>query len=364
MNILYDYQTFALQSRGGISRYFFELIRRVAERRDHDVHLFMGLHINEYGLEQFRDRFRRFAGVKMPKLRHTLGLRLSTDEVLFRRFARSVGPGVYHQTYFYDPCPEWKGRRVVTVYDMIYELYPHDYATDDPTARNKAIAIQKADWVICISEHTRKDMIRLLNVPEQKTSVIYLGNSLTANVPSPALVHSPYLLYVGKRGGYKNFRTALQAFAREPILHTQFSLVCFGGGKLTREEEGLMTALGVKEKVFLHDGDDFMLANLYTHAAALIYPSLYEGFGIPPLEAMHYGCPVVVSNASSIPEVVGDAGLYFDPLSEEDIAEKLKAVVLDSSLRSTLIARGKERVRQFSWEKCASETLMVYERLQ
>jgi glycosyltransferase involved in cell wall biosynthesis len=364
VRILYDYQTFTLQARGGISRYFYELIRRVAESKAHDVYLFMGLHINEYGLERSRDLFRRFAGVKMPKLRHTLGLRLRANELLFRRFAHSVGSGVYHQTYFYDPNPEWKGKRVVTVYDMIYELYPHEYDANDPTSKNKALAVQKADWVICISEHTRKDLIRLLHVPEEKTSVIYLGNSLTASVESSPLVNSPYLLYVGKRGGYKNFKSVVRAFAQTPILHKQFKLVCFGGGSLTRAEYGFMSSLGVSDKVELRDGDDLMLANLYTYASALVYPSLYEGFGIPPLEAMYYGCPVVVSNASSIPEVVGDAGLYFAPMSEDDIAEKIKAVVLDTSLRNSLIERGKERVRQFSWEKCASETLMVYDRLQ
>ncbi|MCW5896057.1 MAG: glycosyltransferase family 4 protein [Bacteroidetes bacterium] len=362
MNILYDYQTFALQSRGGISRYFSEIIPRIASVCDVDA--FMGFHINEYGLEQSRKSFRRFFGIKVPELSHTLGLRLKMNEIFFPKFAKKIGSGIYHQTYFYNPLEEWRGKRVVTVYDMIYELFPHEYDADDPTARNKAVAVAKADWVICISEHTKKDVVRLLHVPEERTSVVHLANSLTISADSARLVGSPYLLYVGKRGGYKNFKMLLLAFAHASSLHKQFKLVCFGGGAFSKEERELMVSLGVTARVESRDGNDDALANLYMHASAFVYPSLCEGFGIPPLEAMQYGCPVVVSNASSIPEVVRDAGIYFDPMAEDDIAAKIESVVSDTALRSTILSRGKERVRQFSWEKCATETLKVYERLQ
>lgn len=362
MNILYDYQTFALQRRGGISRYFYELIRRVAD--EHDVDVFMGFFINEYGLEASHKMFRRYFGIKVPELRHTLGLRLKLNEFLFTRFADKVSGGIYHQTYFYNPVTHWSGKRVVTVYDMIYELFPQDYAANDPTAQNKAIAVRNADWVICISEHTRKDLIRLLTVPEEKTTVIHLANSLTENVHAPAITSEPYLLYVGKRGGYKNFVSVLKAFAGTPRINTQFKLVCFGGGRFTQEEQDMIASLGVVNRVETCEGNDAMLANLYTYASAFAYPSLCEGFGIPPLEAMYYGCPVVASNVSSIPEVVGDAGLYFDPMSVDDISEKLQSVLSDTQLRALLISRGKKRVQEFSWEKCTAETLKVYERLQ
>lgn len=126
----------------------------------------------------------------------------------------------------------------------------------------------------------------------------------------------------------------------------------------------MIASLGVVNRVETCEGNDAMLANLYTYASAFAYPSLCEGFGIPPLEAMYYGCPVVASNVSSIPEVVGDAGLYFDPMSVDDISEKLQSVLSDTQLRALLISRGKKRVQEFSWEKCTAETLKVYERLQ
>jgi glycosyltransferase involved in cell wall biosynthesis len=359
MNILYDYQTFTLQAQGGISRYFFELIQRIG--RNAHVSVFMGVHINDCGLERSRDEFRQFFGFKMREIPHTLGLRLWLNAFLLSRFANRMNDGIYHQTYFYNHLPHWKGKRVVTVYDMIYELYPKDYDANDPTATNKAAAVNRADRVICISEHTRRGLIEILRVPEEKISVVYLANSLTCEVQSPAVLSTPYLLYVGKRGGYKNFKTLLRAFARASALRREFKLVCFGGGDFTKDERELMNTLEVSEQIEIRTGSDAMLANLYKHASALVYPSLCEGFGMPPLEAMHYNCPVVVSRASSIPEVVADAGVYFDPSSEEDIAEKIQLVVSDTSLRSTLVARGAERKRQFTWDRCAEETLKIYE---
>ena len=362
MKVLYDHQTFSLQQHGGISRYFYELIRRMSN--DADVSLFMGFHINDYGLEQSRSLFSRFFGIKLPLIPHTLTLRLMLNAFLLERFAARINTAIYHQTYFYNLVQGWKGNRVVTVYDMIYELYPQDYDVDDPTAKNKEIAVAQADFVICISEHTRQDLINILHVAPEKTGVVYLANSLMCEVLGSRRIASPYLLYVGKRGGYKNFHKLLTAFAHTPVLHCHFTLVCFGGGDFTPMERELMKHVDMNAQVQFVTGSDEVLANLYTYATAFIYPSEHEGFGFPPLEAMHYGCPVVVSNASSIPEVVGDAGVYFDPSSEADLAQKIQTVVSDDDLRSTLIRRGRARERLFSWERCARETLAVYKRLQ
>ena len=109
--------------------------------------------------------------------------------------------------------------------------------------------------------------------------------------------------------------------------------------------------------------DDSILNSLYKNALAFIYPSIYEGFGLPPLEAMIRECPVAVSNTSSIPEVVGDAGLYFNPNSIEDISHALSRIIFDDSLRETLISKGQERVKQFTWTNCAVETRKIYENL-
>ncbi len=122
-----------------------------------------------------------------------------------------------------------------------------------------------------------------------------------------------------------------------------------------------MRAAGLRESQVSHfSGDDGLLRHLYANAAALVYPSLYEGFGIPPLEAMTVGCPVICSNVSSIPEVVGDAGLYFDPSSVEAMRDAMERLVSSSRIRTDLIARGRERSKLFSYDRCAEKTMDVY----
>jgi glycosyltransferase involved in cell wall biosynthesis len=178
------------------------------------------------------------------------------------------------------------------------------------------------------------------------------------------VVTVPYLLYVGSRRYYKNFKALLQAYALNQQLSDEFKLVCFGGGRLSLAEKAEIQRLKIKEDRILYlEGGDRLLANLYKNAAVFIYPSLYEGFGIPPLEAMSLGCPVVCSNVSSIPEVVGAAGRYFDPNDIEDIGSAIESVVFSENSRTELIVRGSHRAAQFSWRKCAQETYSVYKKL-
>jgi len=198
------------------------------------------------------------------------------------------------------------------------------------------------------------------NVPEERIKVIYLGNPLNLEVTAPRIVDTPYILFVGLRGGYKNFDKLLTAYAQSKKLNKDFKLICFGGWKFIAHEQSLIRSLGLGDKVLHYSGPDQILANLYKYSAVFVYPSLYEGFGIPPLEAMHYGCPVLVSNTSSIPEAVGQAGLYFNPTSADDLSFHLDKILHDDTLRNELIRRGHEQENKFSWDVCAQETLKLY----
>jgi glycosyltransferase involved in cell wall biosynthesis len=171
----------------------------------------------------------------------------------------------------------------------------------------------------------------------------------------------PYLLFVGERGGYKNFSQLLAAFHQATDVNIDHDIVAFGGGAKTAAEATEIARLGFTRKVHFLHGDDSALSEAYAHATALVYPSRYEGFGLPPVEAMHSGCPVVCSNASSIPEIVGEAGLYFDPLSVDELANALVQIVGSQSLRSTLSQKGQIRAAQFTWQSCAQRTLAVYQ---
>jgi glycosyltransferase involved in cell wall biosynthesis len=249
---------------------------------------------------------------------------------------------------------------------MIHEHFPGMYRKNDPTTSCKKKVFSRVDHIICISENTRRDLLELFAVPADKVSVVYLGfnafegESKERNEPQ----NIPYILYVGQRGGYKNFENFVLAYASSEWLRNNFRIYCFGGGVFTSVEKETLALNGVKESHIQQiGGDDLVLAKCYRNASAFIYPSLYEGFGIPPLEAMSVGCPVVCSNTSSIPEVVGNAGEYFDPTSINSIRVSIEKVLQSSECRADLVEKGAERCKLFTWEKCATETLSIYRSL-
>ncbi len=361
MRVAYDHQIFAAQQYGGISRYFVELASRVSRAPGVTAKVLALAHMNEHLAQAPPDlvagrhvnsRFKQFFGV-LDTLVAPVGL------ALFR-------PDVVHETYY-------SGRRlaprgagvVVTVYDMIHELYTEAFPSSDHTATFKAAAVARADHVICISENTRRDLLKSIKVSPEKISVIHLGWNLDTKSPEiPLPVHGPYLLYVGSRVGYKNFSRLLEAFARSVPLRRDYKLVAFGGGPFTTAELNEIGGLNLDSSRVLHfGGGDPVLAALYRGASAFIYPSLYEGFGIPPLEAMSYGCPVICSSTSSLPEVAGPAAAYFDPLDVESLQATIERVLGSVELGASLIALGRKRVEQFSWDRCAQETLAVYRQL-
>lgn len=377
MKIAYDSQIFCAQRYGGVSRYFCEIASRIAKQPGVQVSITAPMHINAY-LEHvppsivsgFRapntDRFQTKSGTNYPRLAmRGLGL-LMGDWML-----GAMKPDIVHETYF-SPyrLGSRRARRVLTIYDMIHEKFASSFPHADKTARYKALAAERADHVICISESTRRDAIEILGLHSDKTSVIYLGfdlmNTAGARVEEASLpTRGPFLLYVGNRGGYKNFLRLLEAYGTSSQLKTEYKLICFGGGAFHANELKTMRTLGLdSEQVSQLGGSDQLLARLYERASAFIFPSLYEGFGIPPLEAMSHDCPVVCSNTSSIPEVVGDAGEYFDPADTESMRGAIERVVMsDSNHRNLMIAKGRERLKHFSWDRCAIETLDIYSKL-
>ena len=376
MKIAYDSQIFCAQVYGGVSRYFCEIAPRIAKTPGVQVSITAPMHVNAYlahvppGIVSgFRapdtDRFQTNRGVNYPRLAlRGLGL-LMGDWML-----RAMKPDIVHETYF-SPyrLGSRRARRVLTIYDMIHEKFASSFPHADKTARYKALAAERADHVICISESTRRDAIEILGIAPEKTSVIYLGFDLmnTAGEHVEERIFSgrkPFLLYVGNRGGYKNFVRLLEAYATSPQLKAGYDLICFGGGTFLADELERMRVLGLDSgQISQLGGDDQLLAKLYEHASAFVFPSLYEGFGIPPLEAMSHDCPVVCSNTSSIPEVVGDAGEYFDPADTESMRVAIERVVTSDSHRKLLISKGRERLKNFSWDRCAIETLDIYRKL-
>lgn len=364
MRILYDHQAFSTHRYGGISRYFHEIANLIARDGRNHVEIFAPLYVNEY----FRasDDLVVPSGWYVPEIPKSLRIIRALDNFasVILRGRRDVD--IFHETYYslHDFCPR-SAKRIVTVHDMIHERLPQYFRRDDDTPQVKAHAVKRADHVICVSENTRRDLIELLGVPREKTTVVHHGYVLTAQAASfePETGGKPYILYVGHRNAFRNFERLLRAYAQSAVLKNDFVLLFFGGGELSANEHDALKSLSLTGANVMHlSGGDDILAALYSNAAAFVYPSLYEGFGIPPLEAMSYGCPVVCSNVSSIPEVVGDAAELFNPEDEHDMRGALERVVLSEGRASMLTERGYARCKLFSWEKCANETLDVYKR--
>jgi len=363
MRVLFDHQIFGHHSYSGISRYLFEIASGMAVNHGHDVSVVAPLYVNGY-LRHSPAQL-RVVGVPVPEFRRSARLYRSINSLLAGPLMTALKPQIVHETYYsrHRLAPS-SARIVVTVHDMVHERLPHLFSPTDPTPMDKAAAVARADHVICISENTRRDLIDLLDVAPEKTSVVRHGFSLVeAPEDASADLNSrrPFLLYVSYRGSHKNFMALMRAYAASKMLSTEFDIVCFGGGPLGADERMAIEALGISgERVSQVSGDDKVLASLYRQAAALVYPSLYEGFGIPPLEAMSFGCPVACSNTSSLPEVVGDAAVMFDPDDLDEMRTAVERVATEGSLRQTLVERGQARIKQFSWRRCAEETLFAY----
>jgi len=376
MKIAYDSQIFAAQKYGGVSRYYCEIAARIAREPDVNVRIVAPMYVNAYiehapkalisGFRSpFPDHFPKIYGARYFNL-IMRGLGLFLGDIMLR----SSRPDIIHETYFFPyRLGGRRARRVLTIYDMIHEKFASEFKLSEKTSEYKSLAAKRADHVICISEATRKDAIEILGLNPDKTSVIYLGYDLMKadNTPCEQLVlptGGPYLLYVGNRGGYKNFLGLLEAYGTSPQLKDSYRLVCFGGGDFNQPELTMMQDLKLDaEQVIQCAGSDQLLAQLYRNASAFVYPSLYEGFGIPPLEAMAHDCVVVCSNTSSIPEVVGDAGEYFNPGAVDSMRAAIEQVVSSQPHRDSLISKGRERLKLFSWDRCATETLDVYRNL-
>jgi glycosyltransferase involved in cell wall biosynthesis len=352
-----------MHKHGGISRYFCGLARALSMDSNNKIKIISPFYINEYLGELPKILV---YGTKIPALPKTGRLLKAYNSLLSRTYIDHFAPNVVHETYYspstYAPL---KSSRTITVFDMIHELFPEMFPKNDPTSKWKHISTERADHIFCISENTRSDLLNIFGVDEKKVSVVYLGfDALSLGCDSLGTIFKPYILYVGQRGGYKNFENLIRAYASSPWLFNNFNIICFGGGAFEDSERLTYSRLGVKDsQIFYRTGSDVDLGKCYQKASIFVYPSLYEGFGIPLLEAMSLNCPVVCSSVSSIPEVAGSAAEYFDPMDPDSIRYAIELVLNSKERQAELINHGRQRCQFFSWERCAAETSSIYENL-
>jgi len=364
MNIVYDHQAFSMQQYGGISRYFYEIATRISRYADVNITLFALIHLNQYLRSS---SFTKVVGLYCPPILKTARLRKSFNNLIGKALIKNYKPDIIHETYYQkDPIRTKKVKTVITIYDMIHDLFPEKFSIHDNLRELKKIAIKRADKIICISKTTRNDLLKIYKIDPANISVVYLGPSFALNTYADKypIIAVPYVLYVGSRNGYKNFQNLLEGYANSSRLKSDLHLVCFGGGRLKPAELTKMRALKLDlSKVIQISGNDAQLSNLYKNARAFICPSLYEGFGLSSLEAMALGCPVVCSNTGSLPEVVGEGAEFFNPYDIEHIAHSLEKVVYSDTRSSELVRLGLKIAKKFSWKHCAMKTYEIYKSL-
>lgn len=355
MKIYYDFQILSLQKYGGISRYYYELITHIEKLGLAEVKINCHNSRNKY----FENYFNKKASVEGGKIKKLSDFAVNT---LSSFVEERKGYDIIAPTYFYAPFIK-KGRAkiVLTVYDMIHELFPDCYPKTDPTAKLKKKMIHDADHIIAISESTKRDILKLYpDIPGDKISVIYIGSSFNGVKKSEDIkLPERYVLFVGNRGLYKNFNPFFDAMRGIFAENRDLKLVCMGGGKFSMQETAFLGQY--RDRVIQMDVSDDKLAAAYAGAECFVFPSLYEGFGIPTLEAFECDCPVVLGNLSSMPEVGGDAVVYCDPYSVEDMREKIRNVVTDSALRESLKEKGRKQLEKFDWDDIAGQVVKCYE---
>jgi glycosyltransferase involved in cell wall biosynthesis len=367
MQIVIDGIIYQLQSKGGISRIYNEILPRICNL---DESVRINLFTTGLSLQKLPNH---------PHIRHfppaIISRNLYPNKIIKPFIEKIIQPqewiskfvksnSIWHSTYYTRP-EEWRGFEVVTVVDMIHERYPEYY--DDEYSKQLKIrkeeCILNSETIICISNATRDDLQSFYEVDDAKIHIIYLSHSSVFRIiddidmKEKFQYSKPYFIYVGRRKNYKNFIFMLKAYSVWSMKN-EISLVVVGN-KFDRTEELLLQNFGILDNVHLHENpDDEQLCYLYNNAVALIFPSEYEGFGIPVLEAMACGCLVISSSIPSTREIADDVPIYFDPHDVDSLIHAYDMVLEENS--DERIQNGLRLVRGFSWDKTAKETLDVY----
>lgn len=350
-----------MQIYGGISRYFIELYKRfnfpnsliISGKYSNNKHL----NITKYQKKEFFPNY-HFPGRTF--IMNQINLRYSVSSLNFDSY------DIFHPTYYNSYFLKYIKHKpfVITFHDLIHERLDCkfiDLKKYQSERSEKIKVIDRASKIISVSENTKRDLIDFYKVPEEKINVIHLASELDISAYDISKKFTrEYILYVGNRDGYKNFIFFLKSI-RDLLFQNDIVLLCAGGGVFSREEKELLDHLNLKNKVFyrpiLSDND---LANYYTYARLFVFPSLYEGFGIPILEAFQFSCPVVLSNTSSFPEVAGDAGRYFTPTDSHSIYDSVYQTLFDSNGQKRMKELSAIQYSKFSWQMTYENTLLSY----
>jgi len=363
MKIFYDHQIFCNQDYGGISRYFSELIKYFMKNNRDGFRLSLKYSNNIYIKELESLNIQPFARSINFKRKPSVISYLNNGNTV--RNLKKQDYDIFHPTFYNPYFLNHLGSKpfVLTVHDMIIENFPDMYAGQNEISGWKKKLIQKADKIIAVSENTKRDIVRLWNINENKIKVIYHGSSLNLDTGAGAKNYElpkKYLLFVGDRDHYKNFKKFISAVSSIIKNDSELSIVCAGGKKFSFEEKKTLENVGISDRIYHYPVDDSFLARIYNKTLAFVFPSIYEGFGIPVIEAFSCGCPAIISKGSGLAEIAGNAAFYFDPMDEKSMADSIKQVIYNDRLREELRRKGFERAKKYSWERTVQDTIQLY----
>ncbi len=358
--VIFTGDIFRQQPRGGITRYVLE----VASRLERPAEILLGPHLSR---DEALAAAPRRLGLRLPAWRGMHRVTTLAGAAVDAALLRGRREAIVHPSYYRDPAGLPAGAPVVaTVHDMTHERHGASFPGGSPAAadpaRHKAALCAHAARLVCYSESTKRDLVALLGVPGGKVRVIPLASRHWAGVtPAPLDAPRPFVLWVGERHAYKNFARGLEAIATCPEAEGH-DLLLVGGGALRRDERDAIARLGLSDRVRQRALPDGGLRWAYEHAAALFYPSLHEGFGLPVVEALALGCPVATSGASSLPEVGGEAARYGDPEDVASLRDALGRAIADGRAPEAVAARRAQAAR-FSWDATAAAHERLYAEL-
>lgn len=359
MKVLYDHLCF-WENFGGVSRYFSELMNNIPNNKwllsimySNNLYLseLLPKVYNNFFLESnFRGKAWLINQINKPNSINAL-MRWDFD--------------IYHPTH-YDPygLKYVKNKKIVmTIHDMNYFKIPEYYNKNNTLAKYQEYMAMRVDKIIAVSNKTKIDIMEVWGINESKIEVIHHGKIKINNINvDEEEIKKPYILYVGSRNKYKNFERFLLSIKQVFNKNEEYVLICTGN-IFSEYEKSLINDLNLKDRIYNKMVDEIGLLSLYKNASVFVYPSLYEGFGMPLIEAFCCGCPVVCSYASCFPEIAGNAAIYFDPYSISDIAVAIESVINNKDIREKLIVLGKLQSEKFDWNKSAKQHISLYEEL-
>jgi glycosyltransferase involved in cell wall biosynthesis len=370
--VIVDGIIYQLQPHGGIARLFCEVLPRI-RKLDKSIRIVL---FTDRDAALFCQDLAGITPMMIPRVERYLRPRRLWKPLvpLAKKSIRTLWLGlgqrrIWHSTYYTQP-DYWKGKLVVTVVDMIHERFLNlfDKPEDAAFRERKRQCVERADAVICISETTRQDLETFYDIRGDHIYVIPLACSeafkaLPQEVSKKGFQgRHPFLLYVGDRNHYKNFARLVRSYAAWQ--HTKEVSLYVVGRPWSIPEKALISELKIEQFVrLITDLDDEGLCRLYHQAVALVYPSLYEGFGIPLLEAMRCGCPIVASRIPSTLEVAGTCPIYFEPEDEFSLMAAFN-VALSEGRNPARVDLGIENANRYSWDNTARQTLRVYNRMR